>query len=255
MKKIVTGACSYVKNLKKTFGIIVQEFGGDFERNGSYITGDVAHMQIFSRHRTLQPINDISPTISSSCHISPNATLVGDVHIKEYSQVGYNTVMRAELNAIRIENYVSIGNSCTFNTWYNTPEGVPSSIYIGDHSVIESGCVIGSCIIDEQVKIGARSVISEGVKIGKGAIIAPNSFIPPGKYIPEYQYWEGSPVKFVREVSELEVHQTYLTSYENYVNVDESNKEDKKTEEIRNEEVKEYLSENYFKWRTKYYDH
>lgn len=255
MKNIISSACTYIKNLKKGVGIVVQEFGGDFERSGSFIIGDVAHMQVFSRHRQIQPVCDITPTLSSSCHISQNATLVGDVHIKEYSQVGYNCVLRAEISPIRIENYVTIGNSCTFNTWYNVPEGVPSSIYIGDHSVIESGCVIGSCIIDEQVRVGARTIISEGVKIGKGAIIAPNSFIPPGKYIPEYQYWEGSPVKFVREVSETEVHETYLTSYDNYVNIQDNLKEDKKLEESRNEEVKDYLSENYFKWRTKYYDH
>lgn len=152
---------------------------------------------------------------------------------------------------IRIGSYVTIGDGSTFCTWYSTPTGVPASIYVGNHTIIEPGCCINSCIIDEKVKIGSRSVISEGCIIGKGAIIAPNSFVSPGSYIPPGTLWAGSPVKLVRQLNENEQNSVYIESYNNW----EKNKEVKEDDHIvaqRNEEVANYLESNYFTWRSKY---
>lgn len=150
---------------------------------------------------------------------------------------------------------MSIGDNCVFQTWYSVPNGVPSSIYVGDNSVIGSGSIVASCIIDDQVTIGENSIISEGVKIGKGAVIAPNSYIPPGRVIPSGTYWEGSPVVFVREVKEEESYNTLINSYENWVTENENQKSlnDDSLKTEREEKVKDYVSENYFKWRAKYY--
>lgn len=99
--------------------------------------------------------------------------------------------------------------------------------------------------------IGAGSVIGEGCKIERGAIIAPNSFVPPGRVVPGNQLWSGNPIKFVRELDSKEAKLNYVTSLNNWelaqkhsnnFNVDES-------ENIAHS----YLSENYFKWRGKYY--
>lgn len=75
--------------------------------------------------------------------------------------------------------------------------------------------------------------------------------------IPSGQYWEGNPVKFVREVTEKEMYQTYITAYENFVEKEEQIKdaENEKLNITRKEQVNDYVSENYFKWRAKYYDH
>ncbi len=135
------------------------------------------------------------------------------------------------------------------------PNGVPSSIFVGDNSIIGSGSIIASCIIDDQVKIGENCIISEGVKIGKGAIIAPNSYVPPGRVIPSGTYWEGSPVSFVREVKEEEKYETLINAYDSWVTQNENKKseENENLKSEREEKVKDYVSENYFKWRAKYY--
>eukprot|EP00340_Litonotus_pictus_P000500 CAMPEP_0170515972 /NCGR_PEP_ID=MMETSP0209-20121228/2341_1 /TAXON_ID=665100 ORGANISM="Litonotus pictus, Strain P1" /NCGR_SAMPLE_ID=MMETSP0209 /ASSEMBLY_ACC=CAM_ASM_000301 /LENGTH=251 /DNA_ID=CAMNT_0010800707 /DNA_START=28 /DNA_END=783 /DNA_ORIENTATION=+ len=242
--------------MRSFFGKLVTEVGGDLERMGSSLCEDVAYKQVFSRHRNIANINTSKPEVSESSYYTPNCTILGDVHVSSFSTIGYNTTIRAEISPIRIGNYVSIGDHTIIHSWYFVPNGVPSTVYIGDHTVIGSGCSIASCIIDEQVNIGARTIVSEGVKIGKGAIIAPNSYIPPGRIIPEGTYWEGSPVTFVREVKEEEVYATYIKSYDSWVERNEHDKalNDEQLIERRSEEVKEYVSENYFGWRAKYSD-
>jgi hypothetical protein len=53
----------------------------------------------------------------------------------------------------------------------------------------------------------------EGCRIEKGAIILPNSVVPPGRLIPARQVWGGNPVEFVREVTEAESFANYNSTY------------------------------------------
>ena len=50
-------------------------------------------------------------------------------------------------------------------------------------------------IIDDDVIIGFKSVISEGVVIQRGAFVGPNSVVPPGRTILAGERWEGSPLR------------------------------------------------------------
>ncbi len=236
-----------LKYYKLILGKTITEVGGEIERAGSRMSNDIAYLQILSRHNKFTMIDEIKPTVSNA-FICDNSTLCGDVQVGSFANIGHNVSLRAEVASIRIGSYVTIGDSCTFNTWYSVPTGVPQSINIGNNSIIEPGCCISSCIVDEGVQIGARSVIGEGVKIGKGSIIAPNSFISPGSYIPEGQLWAGSPVQFVRALSEEEKNMVYIESYNNW----EKASEVKEDDILVTEKMKEYTAENYFKWRAKY---
>jgi hypothetical protein len=73
-----------------------------------------------------------------------------------------------------------------------------------------------SCIIEDEVFVGANSVIMEGARIEKGAIILPNSVVPPGRLIPASQVWGGNPVQYIRDANESEIFANYSFTYEIY---------------------------------------
>ena len=93
------------------------------------------------------------------------------------------------------------------------PHGLAASVNIGKNVVIEAGCSIHSCIIDDDCVIGAGTVIGEGSRLERGCYILPNSIVPPGRLIPAGQVWGGNPVKFVRNLTEQEQLQNYASSY------------------------------------------
>lgn len=93
-------AVKVIKLSKFTIGRFITEIGGEIERFGSRISSDMAYRQIFSRHRNIGSIEDQEPKISNS-YIERNATVLGDVQISEYSKIGHNVVLRAELSPIR----------------------------------------------------------------------------------------------------------------------------------------------------------
>ena len=129
------------------------------------------------------PLYDAVPK-AQDAWVAPNASLIGDVYVSKYATVWYNVVIRAELNAVRIGHFSSIGDGTTIYTLHSLPHGVPASVNIGKNVVVEAGCSIHSCIIDDDCVIGAGSIIGEGARLERGCQLLPNSFVPPGRRIP-----------------------------------------------------------------------
>ena len=64
------------------------------------------------------------------------------------------------------------------------------------------------CVIEDDVMIGANSVILEGVKIGSGSVVAAGSVVT--KDVPEGVVVAGSPAKIIKNVDEQTKYKTKL---------------------------------------------
>jgi carbonic anhydrase/acetyltransferase-like protein (isoleucine patch superfamily) len=88
-----------------------------------------------------------------------------------------------------------------------------AKVYIGNNVTIGSHCTLYSCHIEDDVRIGDKSVILEGARIEEGAQIAPGSVVPPGRLIPAKQLWAGNPVEYVKDLDIGEHWANYSYSY------------------------------------------
>ena len=64
------------------------------------------------------------------------------------------------------------------------------------------------CVIEDDVMIGANSVILEGVKIGFGSVVAAGSVVTTD--VPEGVVVAGSPAKIIKNVDEQTRYKTKL---------------------------------------------
>lgn len=150
----------------------------------------------------------------SHCWIAPNATIVGEVIIGDFCSIWHNVVIRGDINQIRILTHTSIGDRTVIHTANSLPTGMTAVVHIGNHVIIQAGCSLYSCIIEDECFIGANSVIMEGARVEKGAIILPNSVVPPGRLIPAAQVWGGNPVQYIRDAKESEIFAHYAFTLE-----------------------------------------
>ena len=155
------------------------------------------------------------PKINHS-FIAPNSTLVGEVYILENCAIWYNVVIRGDINQVLIASHTSVGDNTVIHTASSLPTGIPASVFIGNHCIIQNNCSIYSCILEDKVFIGYNTVISEGCRIEAGAIVLPNSVVPPGRVIPSNQIWGGNPVRFVRDANESEIFNNYIQTYQQW---------------------------------------
>lgn len=108
------------------------------------------------------------------------------------------------------KHFVYIGeNVC----WYSA---YPEEIEIGNNCHITTGCVLlthslsvnsqglvtwrrGHIKIEDNVFIGAKSIITKPVTIGNGSVIGAGSVVT--KDIPPHEVWGGVPAKFIKKLN------------------------------------------------------
>ncbi len=142
-------------------------------------------------HRVKLPLYDLRPRIEN-CWVAPNSTIgklppfsivrlghcflilfyfsiVGEVYLKRWASVWYNSVVRGDINRVTVGHFTSIGDNCVIHTAAALPTGMSAAVEIGNNCTIGSGCTIYSCHIEDDVFIGDKCVILEGARIEKGA--------------------------------------------------------------------------------------
>ena len=165
-----------------------------------------------TKHRAKLPLYDLRPRIEN-CWVAPNSTVIGEVAMKRWSSVWYNSVIRGDINRVTIDCFTSIGDNCVVHTAAALPTGMSANVNIGRNCTIGNGCTLYSCHIEDDVVIGDKSVVLEGARIEKSAQLTPGSVVPPGRLIPTKQLWGGNPVVFIKDLDIGEVWANYTKSY------------------------------------------
>lgn len=138
--------------------------------------------------------------------VAPNATVIGNVDIREDASIWFGTVIRGDNEPVVIGERSNIQEGCVLHTDPGYPMHIAPDCTIG-HMVMLHGCTIhpGSLI-------GIGSIILNGVEIGEGSLIGANTLIPEGKTIPPRSLVFGSPGRVVRELSEDDVADVKATA-------------------------------------------
>lgn len=139
------------------------------------------------------------PQIAADVFLAPNSTIIGRCTIEENASVWFNTVIRADVNEIKIGKNVNVQDGSVLHCDHDHAVTIADNVTIG-HNCIIHGCNIGSnCIV------GMGSTILDGAVIGQNCIIGANSLVTSGKQIPEGSLVMGSPAKVIRALSEEEI--------------------------------------------------
>jgi carbonic anhydrase/acetyltransferase-like protein (isoleucine patch superfamily) len=148
----------------------------------------------------LLPYNNVFPKFANGVFVAQNATIVGDVEIGEDASIWFNTVVRGDVNYIRIGAKTNIQDLCmchvTLDKW---PLIIGEGVTIG-HSVVVHGCIIKDyCLIG----MGAR--ILDGAQVGPYALIAAGSVVRERFVVPEYSLVAGVPAEVKRRLTDEEI--------------------------------------------------
>ena len=140
-------------------------------------------------------IDNKQPSFDGNYFIAPNATLIGDVILKNNASVWFNVVIRADNDRIIIGENSNIQDGSILHVDTGVPLTVGDNVTVG-HKVMLHGCTIGDGSL-----IGMNAVVLNGAKIGKGCLIGANSLIPENMEVPDGSLVLGSPGKVVKQLS------------------------------------------------------
>ena len=150
---------------------------------------------------------DKFPKIKDSVFLADGVMIIGDVNIEDQSNVWYNTVIRADVNYIRIGKKCNIqdGTVIHVSSYGFSAKGKKGSpTIISDNVTIGHNATIHACEIGKNALIGMGSVILDQSKIEDFAFIAAGAIVPPGSKVGTRELWAGNPARFVRKISDTE---------------------------------------------------
>lgn len=159
----------------------------------------------------IKPLRGITPVIGTECFLADNATIVGDVVIGDQCSIWFNTVLRGDVNSIRIGNRVNIQDGSVLHTLYQK-----STIEIGDDVSVGHNVTIHGAKICDFALIGMGSVVMDDVVVGEGAIVAAGSVVLSKTIIEPGAMYAGAPAKFVKMVDpekSREINQKIAKNY------------------------------------------
>ncbi len=166
---------------------------------------------------TIESYNGIEPNIHESVFLRDGARIIGDVVLEKDVNVWYNTVIRGDVNYIRVGERTNIqDNSMLHVTWQKYPLIVGADVTVG-HNVVLHGCTVKHSVL-----IGMGAILLDNCVVNSNSLVAAGTLIKEGFEVPEGVLVAGVPGKIVRDLRSEEIEKiaqsarNYLFYVENY---------------------------------------
>ncbi len=159
----------------------------------------------------VRTFKDKTPVIHETAFIAETAAVIGDVQIGQKASIWYGTVVRGDVNFIRIGERTNVQDSTVIHVSSKThPTILEHEVTVG-HSVTLHGCCVETGSL-----IGIGSILLDGVHVGKHSLVAAGSLLTPGTVVPAFSLVMGSPAKVKRPLTDAEI-QDLPHFWQNYV--------------------------------------
>jgi carbonic anhydrase/acetyltransferase-like protein (isoleucine patch superfamily) len=157
------------------------------------------------------PLRGFIPRIGNNVFLADNATVIGDVVIGDDCSIWFNTVLRGDVNAIRIGNRVNIQDGAVVHTLYQK-----SVAEIGNDVSIGHNVVIHGARIEAGALVGMGAIVLDHAVVGEGALVAAGSVVLSGTHVEAGSVYAGTPARFVKKLDPKqarEINQKIATNY------------------------------------------
>jgi gamma-carbonic anhydrase len=148
----------------------------------------------------IKPFNNISPKIHETAFITDDAIVIGDVGIGENASVWFGSILRGDVNFIRIGAGTNIQDGTIIHVSSKTHSTILENDITVGHRVTLHGCYVES-----ECLIGIGAIILDGARIGKNSLVAAGSLVTPGTQVPPGSMVMGSPAKVKRPLTDDEI--------------------------------------------------
>lgn len=160
----------------------------------------------------IKPLLGITPKIGKNCYLAENATIIGDVEMGDDCSVWFNTVLRGDVNPIRIGNRVNIQDGSTLHTLYKK-----SVVEIADNVSIGHNVVVHGARIEQNCLVGIGSVILDHAVIGENSIIAAGSVVLQNTIVEPGSIYAGVPARRIKSVDPQQTEEMIRGIATNYL--------------------------------------
>lgn len=155
----------------------------------------------------LRPYLGKLPELGPRAYVDPTATVIGDVVLAEDVSIWPMTVVRGDVNFVRIGARTNVQDGTVVHVSHDGPHSRLGGFatIIGADCTIGHKAVIHACTIEDEVLIGMGAIVLDGAVVKKHAFVGAGSLVSPGKVVGEGELWLGNPARMVRRLSDEQI--------------------------------------------------
>ncbi len=158
------------------------------------------------------PVDNKLPQFGNNNFIAPNATIVGEVTTGDDCSFWFNTVVRGDVNFIRLGNKVNVQDGacihCTYQKYGTT---------IGNNVSIGHNAIVHGCTVHDNVLIGMGAIVMDNCVVHSNTIIAAGAVVLENTVCEAGSIYAGVPAKKVKDISQKLIHGEIDRIANNYI--------------------------------------
>ena len=140
-----------------------------------------------------------TPQVDPTAFVAPTAVLHGEITVARLAVIMFGTVIRAEMDTVRIGPESNVQDNCVVHVDSGFPVDIGERVTVGHAAVVHGASIGNNCLVG----IGSRAL--NGSTMAEGSWLAAGSILTEGKSIPAWTLAMGIPAKPIRELTEAEV--------------------------------------------------
>ncbi len=162
----------------------------------------------------IRPYRGVLPTLGARTYIDPAATVIGDVVLGDDVSIWPMTVVRGDVNFIRIGARSNVQDGTVIHVSHDGPHAKLGGFatVIGEDVTIGHKAIIHACRIEDAALIGMGAVILDGAVVKKHGFVGAGALVAPGKVVGEGELWLGNPARLARRLSDAEIEALYYSA-------------------------------------------
>lgn len=151
---------------------------------------------------TIREFDNRLPDVANNTYVDETALVIGDVVIGEDCSIWPMTVIRGDVNNVRIGHRTNIQDGSVLHVTHpheTMPDGF--GLQVGDNVTVGHNVVLHGCRVDDNCLIGMSATLMDGVIVHPYTLIGAGSLVSPGKELESGYLWLGTPVRKARPLT------------------------------------------------------
>jgi carbonic anhydrase/acetyltransferase-like protein (isoleucine patch superfamily) len=159
----------------------------------------------------IRPFAGKTPRVDDSAFLADGAIVVGDVEIGADASIWFGSVVRGDVNSIRIGARTNVQDYSVLHVTSRThPTVVGADVTLG-HRITLHGCTV-----HDRCLVGIGAIVMDGAVVGEEAMVGAGALVVPGFAVPPRTLVVGAPAKVKRPLTADEIAHLRVSA-ENYV--------------------------------------
>jgi carbonic anhydrase/acetyltransferase-like protein (isoleucine patch superfamily) len=154
------------------------------------------------------------PTLGERVYVDRTASVIGDVMLDDDVSLWPGTVVRGDVNFIRVGARTNLQDGCVVHVSHDGPHAKLGGFaaVIGADVTIGHNAIVHACTIEDAVLIGMGAIVLDGAIVRKHGFVGAGALIAPGREVGPGELWLGNPAKKVRMLSDAEIEALYYSA-------------------------------------------